>query len=44
MAGYLLYLNRYAFFAGRDVDYAQDVRRIENRAHKVREEVRQVRQ
>jgi hypothetical protein len=44
MAGYLLYLNRHAFFAGRDVDYVQDVRRIENRAHKVREEVRQVRQ
>ncbi len=43
MAGYLLYLNRHAFFAGRDVDYAKDVRRIENRAHKVREEVRDVR-
>ena len=43
MAGYLLYLNRHAFFAGRDVDYAQDVRRIESRAHKVRTEVRQVR-
>ena len=40
MAGYLVYLNRNAFFAGRSPGYGEYVRRIENLAHRLRSEVR----
>lgn len=42
MAGYLLYLNHHAFFAGRSPGYGDYVRRIDNLAYKVREELRKV--
>lgn len=41
MAGYLVYLNRNAFFAGRSPDYGDYVRRIENLAHRLKSEVRE---
>jgi hypothetical protein len=44
MAGYLLYLNQHAFFAGRSPDYADYVRRIENTAYRVKEEIRRLEQ
>lgn len=42
MAGYLVYLNQHAFFAGRSPEYGQYVQRIENTAHRVKEEIRQI--
>ncbi len=39
MAGYLVYLNRHAFFAGRHPDYADRARKIEYATQRVREEV-----
>jgi len=42
MAGYLVYLNRNAFFAGRSEEYGSYVRRIENLAHRLRREVRRL--
>ena len=39
MAGYLVYLNRHAFFAGRHPDYADYSRKVEYATHRVREEV-----
>ncbi len=44
MAGYLVYLNHHAFFAGRSPEYAEYVRRIENTAHRLRREVRRLEQ
>ena len=43
MAGYLVYLNRHAFFAGRHPGYADHARRIEYATHRVQEEVIQLR-
>ncbi|MFW5967157.1 MAG: hypothetical protein ACOCV2_06545 [Persicimonas sp.] len=43
MAGYLLYLNHHAFFAGRAPDYGDYVQRIERRAYRVRRELRKLR-
>jgi hypothetical protein len=40
MAGYLVYLNHHAFFAGRSPEYGKYVRRIENTAHQVKQEIR----
>jgi len=37
MAGYLVYLNRHAFFAGRDSTYRRRVERIERMAQQLRE-------
>jgi hypothetical protein len=42
MAGYLLYLNHHAFFAGRGPDYGDHVQRIERQAYRVREELRKL--
>jgi hypothetical protein len=42
MAGYLLYLNHHAFFAGRGPDYGKHVQRIERQAYRVREELRKL--
>lgn len=39
MAGYLVYLNRHAFFAGRFPAYADYARKIEFATHRVREEL-----
>ena len=39
MAGYLVYLNRHAFFAGRHPGYADHTRRIDYATHKVRDEI-----
>lgn len=39
MAGYLVYLNRHAFFAGRHPDYADLARKVEFATHRVREEI-----
>ena len=39
MAGYLVYLNRHAFFAGRHPDYAELARRVEYATQRVREEI-----
>ena len=39
MAGYLVYLNRYAFFAGRHREYADYARKVEYATHRVREEI-----
>lgn len=39
MAGYLVYLNRHAFFAGRHPDYADLARQIEYATHRVRSEI-----
>jgi len=40
MAGYLVYLNHHALFAGRGDEYGKYVRRIRNTAHKVKREMR----
>lgn len=42
MAGYLVYLNHHAFFAGRSPEYGDYVRRIENTAHRVKQEIRRL--
>lgn len=42
MAGYLLYLNHHAFFAGRSPDYGKYVERIERQAYRVQEELRKL--
>lgn len=42
MAGYLVYLNHHAMFAGRGEEYGKYVRRIENTAHKVKKEMRRL--
>jgi hypothetical protein len=42
MAGYLLYLNHHAFFAGRGQEYGEHVQRIERQAYRVREELRKL--
>lgn len=39
MAGYLVYMNRHAFFAGRHPDYADLSRKVEYATQKVREEL-----
>ncbi len=39
MAGYLVYLNRHAFFAGRHPGYADHARKVEYATQRVREEV-----
>ncbi len=39
MAGYLVYLNRHPFFAGRHPEYADLARKIEYATHRVREEI-----
>lgn len=39
MAGYLVYLNRHAFFAGRHPDYAELARKVDFATQKVREEI-----
>lgn len=44
MAGYLVYLNHHAFFAGRSPEYGEYVRRIENTAHRVKQEIRRLEQ
>ncbi len=43
MAGYLVYLNRHAFFAGRQPGYADRARKIEYATQRVREEVLRLR-
>ncbi len=43
MAGYLLYLNHHAFFAGRAPDYVDHVQKIERLAYRVQEELRKLR-
>lgn len=40
MAGYLVYLNHYAFFAGRSPDYSEQLRRIETCTYRLQEELR----
>lgn len=42
MAGYLLYLNHHAFFAGRAPEYGKYVEKIERQAYRVREELRKL--
>ncbi|QDG53760.1 hypothetical protein FIV42_24350 [Persicimonas caeni] len=42
MAGYLLYLNHHAFFAGRAPQYGKYVERIERQAYRVQEELRKL--
>jgi hypothetical protein len=42
MAGYLVYLNRNAFFAGRSPEYGSYVQRVENLAHRLQREVREL--
>ena len=39
MAGYLVYLNRHAFFAGRGDEYAELARRVETATYRIQEEV-----
>ena len=39
MAGYLVFLNRHAFFAGRHPEYADHARRVEYATQRVREEI-----
>ena len=43
MAGYLVYLNRHAFFAGRHPGYVDHCRRVEFALQKVREEILRLR-
>lgn len=43
MAGYLLYLNQHAFFAGRGPEYATYTRQIEYATHRVQEELYKLR-
>ncbi len=43
MAGYLVYLNRYAFFAGKLARCERQLRAIETSAHKLRQELRDCR-
>ena len=40
MAGYLVYLNHHAFFAGRAPQYSEHVRRIESCTYRLQEELR----
>ncbi len=42
MAGYLVYLNHYAFFAGRTPDYSQHIRGIESCTYRLHEELRKL--
>lgn len=44
MAGYLVYLNHHAFFAGRSADYSEHVRRIETSTYRLQEELRDLQQ
>jgi hypothetical protein len=43
MAGYLVYLNHQAFFAGRGGEYPDLVRRVENTTYRLQEELRELR-
>ena len=43
MAGYLVYLNRYAFFAGKLARCESQVRQVETATHKLRQELRECR-
>jgi hypothetical protein len=43
MAGYLVYLNRYAFFAGKLAQCEPQVRGVETATHKLRQELRECR-
>lgn len=42
MAGYLVYLNHHAFFAGRSDTYMDLVRRVENATYRLQEELREL--
>lgn len=42
MAGYLLYLNHHAFFAGRGGRYPDLVRKVENATYRLQEEIREL--
>lgn len=42
MAGYLVYLNHRAFFAGRGDQYAELLRRVETATYRIQEEVREL--
>ncbi len=42
MAGYLVYLNHHAFFAGKGDDYAELVRRVETATYRIQEELREL--
>ncbi len=44
MAGYLVYLNHHALFAGRSQKYGDHVRRVENATYKVQRELRELMQ
>ncbi|MBA2664057.1 MAG: hypothetical protein H0U74_17335 [Bradymonadaceae bacterium] len=44
MAGYLIYLNQHAFFAGRAPNYVDHTRQIEVATYRVQEELRKLRQ
>lgn len=42
MAGYLVYLNHHAFFAGKGETYAELVRRVETATYRIQEEIREL--
>lgn len=44
MAGYLVYLNHHALFAGRSPQYGEHVRRVESATYKVQRELRELMQ
>lgn len=43
MAGYLVYLNAHAFFAGRHPEYGERMRRVDFATHRLQEELRKLR-
>lgn len=44
MAGYLVYLNHHAFFAGRSEEIAEHIRRIETQTYRIQQELRDLNQ